>query len=81
MQIFDAKRCTLLVIKINGCFRSDSGLSHRHIYEAVSLYWHRKGRQHLSFIPAIQVSTEGTGKEVLEECTFFAEKEVVNVAL
>jgi hypothetical protein len=36
-------------------FRTDSGLSHRHIYEAVSLYFHRRGRQHLSFIPAIQV--------------------------
>lgn len=35
--------------------RFDSELSHRHIYEAVSLYWHRNGREHNLFVPAIQV--------------------------
>ena len=31
-------------------------LSHRQIYEALSLYWHRRGRQYLLFVSAIQVS-------------------------
>ena len=30
-------------------------LSHRQIYEALSLYWHRRGCQHLLFVPAIQL--------------------------
>ena len=44
-------------------------LSHRQIYEALSLYWHRRGRQHLLFVPAIQVSkkiyTPDTGYSVI----------------
>ncbi len=32
-------------------------LSHRRLYEAMSLYWHRRGRQHRAFIPAVRVRT------------------------
>ena len=29
---------------------------HRRFYEAMSFYWHRRGRQHKAFVPAVAVS-------------------------
>ena len=40
--------------------RTDSELSHRQLYEAVSLYWHRRGRAHLLFVPAVQVESHSS---------------------
>ena len=31
-------------------------LSHQGFYEAISFYWHRRGRQHRLFVPAVRVS-------------------------
>lgn len=33
-------------------------LCHRRFYEAVSFYWHRRGRQHKAFVPAVGVSSQ-----------------------
>ncbi len=43
------------------CFLRNSegqeiNLCHRRFYEAISFYWHRKGRQHRAFVPAVRVS-------------------------
>lgn len=32
------------------------GVCHRRFYEAMSFYWHRRGRQHKAFVPAVAVS-------------------------
>ena len=32
------------------------GVCHRRFYEAMSFFWHRRGRQHKAFIPAVAVS-------------------------
>lgn len=65
---------------INFCYvlhvyllRIDSELSHRHLYEAVSLYWHLRGRKHLLFVPAIQASPYlGFYCDFLARCTMYS---------
>ena len=34
-------------------------LSHRRLYEGMSLYWHRQGRMHRAFVPAVRVRRGG----------------------
>ena len=46
----------MLIFWLYCTFRTDSELSHRQLYDAVSLYWHCRGRAHLLFVPAIQVA-------------------------
>ena len=54
--VFALRHCSLR--------RAELGLCHRRFYEAVSFYWHRRGRQHKAFVPAVGVSREGGGVEV-----------------
>jgi len=45
---------------LDQCFKKKEGsipyLSHRRFYEAISFFWHKQGRMHKSFVPAIVVS-------------------------
>lgn len=41
---------------VGGGGGEELGVCHGMFYEAISFYWHRRGRQHRTFIPAVAVS-------------------------
>lgn len=48
--------------------RENVRLCHRRFYEAMSFYWHRRGRHHKAFVPAVRVSLVGRSLRPVGGC-------------